>query len=1242
MPRRAVPPLAILLAVAALAGCSRDLAVPPKPSIAALGIVPAFQSAAPRQPLQFAGTGGVAPYSFAFAQGGRLSGADASLSASGAYVAGSSGSAQDVVEVTDSRGVTAIATVSVGQRIAITPAFTGTVPGGRIAFQATGGSGTYLFTSGTNGSGGSTSAIGVYLAGPAGNTVDTVFVTDDTPWAAQYPASAKAEIQVSAQLQLYRSETRAVAPNESVTFIALGGQPPYTFSMATKGSGPDARIDANSGVYVAGTRSGDPDPYAVTTDVIQVTDHANVPQTATLAVPVGARLRLVIGVAEVHPGEVVQLTALGGKPPYTFGFAERTSPATEPLRDRGGNGGNRSGGAVTAVAGLYVPGASPGAIDFLQVTDATGAPPDVRQGPPVTGVTFAVERGVGQCLAADVNGDLSQDAVLVARNEKGTRMVTASYLATPSPLVRTFYLDQRDTPALFAHQLQRRNRDALLGFGGQPVCEVQTGCQQVDRDVWGLEPDLAGNLAFRQLAGGVWGQPLTVANDPPFTGYTHTETQSFQLAVGSLVVDPAGVATAWLYADGYDADTIPSATNFPPYACPAVTSADRTILRWSWVPGASGPSRRPECLLVKGGGCPACDPYSTRMVALETGDFDGDGKTDLAYVQTDGRVDYADGTMNARVYVALGRGGTLPGVPASFDATGHQAWPLDAASGSWRFEYRDRHSQVRFMTVAAPSPRAPGAKDTLVVRLIDPAGNPRLFATHDPALGFSAAFDPSAAGRGSAGVSRYQVGGVTSTVSWDGGGGEVRVFDVTGVTSAVPGLAPRNTASTMTFGVSAACFPDANGDGIPDLVAASDLAQTAQLVLGDGADSTDPAAGQTFGLRAHLRGSEFPVAVGDLDGDGFADVVAAASGAGLDVLWGGGGMLARGARLSTAAVYAVAVGDFGRGPAAPSVFFQDRTGAFGIVHGDGHGRFEPALAVPGVTADGGAVGPIFMLVTPADLGTSAPGLDLVTMETSATGAFAHGVLNQGARMVDVKSRAIPQGDSVHRVADGCWTLPVGVGRRAVASLCVFDDTSSSNNDRNLAVLNVSQLQNPDGSPGTGGQPAFSDWVTITDTTASPWKNPTPGVRGDVAQAGRLPDGTAVFFVGLGSLYAVEVRLVGTDPLQRASWDVRTYAVAGAPPKVMIGAIGKLDGDPAAFHVVATTEAGLAVIRRDASGYTLTQLLSVMLIPMGIGPLAAGSPGDVVGVIGNFAGGGFSGVTELVPVLNRQDGTGRLR
>ena len=71
--------LALVLTFAAIAACNRDLEVPAKPSLEKLGVVPAFASVAPREPLQLAAAGGAGPYSFAFAQGGQLSGVDATI-----------------------------------------------------------------------------------------------------------------------------------------------------------------------------------------------------------------------------------------------------------------------------------------------------------------------------------------------------------------------------------------------------------------------------------------------------------------------------------------------------------------------------------------------------------------------------------------------------------------------------------------------------------------------------------------------------------------------------------------------------------------------------------------------------------------------------------------------------------------------------------------------------------------------------------------------------------------------------------------------------------------------------------------------------------------------------------------------------------------------------------------------------------------------------------------------------------
>src|SRR5512143_3390189 len=104
MRSRVVTSLAL---VASVAGCTRDLEVPAKPSVEPLGIIPAFQSVAPQQGWPFVASGGVGPYVFAWADGGRLSGQDATLDPSGSYTAGSNGLVRDLIEVTDARGTTA-------------------------------------------------------------------------------------------------------------------------------------------------------------------------------------------------------------------------------------------------------------------------------------------------------------------------------------------------------------------------------------------------------------------------------------------------------------------------------------------------------------------------------------------------------------------------------------------------------------------------------------------------------------------------------------------------------------------------------------------------------------------------------------------------------------------------------------------------------------------------------------------------------------------------------------------------------------------------------------------------------------------------------------------------------------------------------------------------------------------------------------------------------------------------------
>lgn len=169
---------AALVVSLALAGCSRDMAVP---AMRPLTLTPGATAIAPRQRIAFAAAGGASGYRFAFS-GLPGSGSDAELDpATGAYRAGSSGPGTDVVVVTDQAGATATATVTVGAMLTISPQIALAAPGGSATFTAAGGLPPYAFSFQHKGnrSGGRIDGVtGEYTAGPNPGTQDEVVVVD--------------------------------------------------------------------------------------------------------------------------------------------------------------------------------------------------------------------------------------------------------------------------------------------------------------------------------------------------------------------------------------------------------------------------------------------------------------------------------------------------------------------------------------------------------------------------------------------------------------------------------------------------------------------------------------------------------------------------------------------------------------------------------------------------------------------------------------------------------------------------------------------------------------------------------------------------------------------------------------------------------------------------------------------------------------------------------------------------------
>lgn len=369
--------------VLAVGGCTRDLSLP---SADRLWVKLPFDVVAPRETMTLEASGGSGSgYSFAFAPNGQLSGSHAALSEAGVYQAGERGFAQDVVRVTDSAGNSAEARVAVGAALSISPALSPVAPGGRLTFVASGGKPPWRFTL----EGSSQPLVdGAYQAGPKGDQVDQIILSDATN---DPLATARALVSVGSGLVLYPGMI-SVAPRERLGFVGLGGQPPYAFSLAPGSASGGASIDAATGLYQAGPNE---QGAGEAIDRVLITDANG--QTAQALVTVGRPLTVSAITTLSRPGSELTLSASGGKPPYAFAFQPR---------------GNRSRGTVDGIGGGYVPGANSGAVDLLQVTDATGS--TATCAPFTVGpVQLSVPGGGTEVTGADLDGDGWQDLALL-------------------------------------------------------------------------------------------------------------------------------------------------------------------------------------------------------------------------------------------------------------------------------------------------------------------------------------------------------------------------------------------------------------------------------------------------------------------------------------------------------------------------------------------------------------------------------------------------------------------------------------------------------------------------------------------------------------------------------------------------------------------------------------------------------------------------------------------------------------
>ncbi len=305
---------------------------------AGVAIVPANPSAPPLGSVQLTATGGTgAGYTWSVL----TNNSGSTVSAAGLFTAGPAGNVADTVRVSDPLGNTATVSVSVGGGLSINPATPSTPPRGSVALTVTGGSGLgFAWSFVTNASGGTiVAATGAYKAGPTGNVVDVVKVTDSLG------NTKTVDVAVTAGASITPT-TATVAPLGTAAFAAAGGSGAgFTYSLGTNASG--GTVNAATGAYKAGAIGNG-------ADVVVVTDSLG--NTASATVTVTKAVAVTPSAVTVAPKGTTTFVASDGAGGYTFSIKT-----------------NASGGNVSATGGVYTAGNKGGGADVIQVTDANGA-----------------------------------------------------------------------------------------------------------------------------------------------------------------------------------------------------------------------------------------------------------------------------------------------------------------------------------------------------------------------------------------------------------------------------------------------------------------------------------------------------------------------------------------------------------------------------------------------------------------------------------------------------------------------------------------------------------------------------------------------------------------------------------------------------------------------------------------------------------------------------------------------------